>query len=340
MPLVFSKTNASQDLQQLLQTFVELAKEIQIPPIQAVYDPRQLETLFEQTQHTLEEAVSGLQRSQRRQGGIQLHDFGMSEFAIGAELEGGEHPELTEVSTVMGDAVAQTIEQLEAAARGLAVELIHSDPPSLIATCARFKGTLIKSAINLERQHCAHMGTKPTLTHHMDEEGALAVRRAYTSFKRALRPVHADDLTKLEEMIPLMERASQALAALCADASFPRMYYRDRLQSLDLRRRIQLWLEEPTDMAHAEGLRQEVVQMSEGFNGINQRQELKEHDTRQIQELLGRWSNMNENEYLEPEHFDALGALLGRDALLDGWIMERPRISFALLMPALQSVRI
>lgn len=338
MPLEFSSTHQSQDLQQLLATLIERAKALTIPPIQAVYDPRQLETLFENTQRALDEARSGLTRSKRRQA-LQLGDFGMSELAIGSPQESGLAQEPSEHQNLITPAIDQTIAQLDEASSGLEVELIHSDPPSLIATCARIKGTMIKCSVNLERQYCAHIGAKPQLTHHMDEDGALAVRHAYAIFRRSMRALNSDEIHRLEEMTPMMERANEALTTLCAEAIFPRMYYRDRLQSLDLRRRIGLWLDEPTDMATAESLRQEIVGMSESFSAINYRQELVEHDERLVQELLGRWSNIEPREPVTAEHYEAIQPLLGCDPLLDGWIFEQPRLSFALLIPALRSLR-
>ena len=341
MPLVFSTTGPSQDLQQTLQSLVQSAQSISIPPIQAVYDPRQLEALYQQTHQTLEEALGALERAKRRtplkiDAGAIGADFGLGEVMVDPVGLDQEHSEIVNPLT---PSIDQTAQQLRQSAQGLQVELIHADPPSLIGACARVKGSLIKCSVTLERQVCAHTGAKAALTHHMDEEGALAVRHAYAIFRRALRPLHTSELPALEEMLPLMARAKTALDTLCAESIFPRMYYRDRLQSLELRRRVQLWLDEPTDMAVAEALRAELITMSDNFRAINRRQELIEHDQRLLQELLGRWSNIEERSPVEDEHYEAISPLFGCDPLLDSWIVEHPRVSFALMLPALRALR-
>jgi len=134
--------------------------------------------------------------------------------------------------------------------------------------------------------------------------GALAVRRAYAEFRRALAPG-----------VPGLSAAGRSLARLSEGALSRELRISDRVSLARLRRRLTLW-EGSRDPAAGAQLASELMAFGELLGQISQRAELVEHDrvaVARVREALVRGA-------LADEDLAALGRLYGCDPELDAAI--------------------
>lgn len=115
-----------------------------------------------------------------------------------------------------------------------------------------------------------------------DVECALAVRRLYANFRRALRP--ATDESN-EGVLAALRYAAGALAALASEPAYAHVRASDRAPLRRLRDRMLIWARHDRSVSVGLELLEDVTTAADLLRGINRRQELRAHDVASIREL-------------------------------------------------------
>lgn len=326
-PLNLTPLNTPEALQTSLVEIVERAQALAIPPVQAVYDLRQLETLFHDTQHLHEEANSVFDRMQHGHG-LQIGGFGDFFGAPTSQPQGLDE-------TTFAIHGQEAITQIADVAQDLHVEMIHSDPPMLIAQCAKIKGIVIKTCVNIERQVIVDGPHK--LAKYLDEHSAVAIRAAYGLCRWQLRELDPQDELEPSALKEAVHTIALALHTLRQHEIFHKMYYRDRLEVVDLLQRATTLRDMPLIEEDCEALLAQTVRFRDGLAQINHRQELVEHDTALINTLLGQWADRPQDEALGHDDWAAVEPLWGLHEQLDEWIKTKPTKNVGLVIQTLKS---
>lgn len=148
-----------------------------------------------------------------------------------------------------------------------------------------------------------------------DVASGLAVRRLYSSFRRALRdPV--DDSP--EAVLMAVRYAAGAMATMVASPDYPDVRASDRAVLRELRERALRWARGERSVVAGMNLLADLRTCGDLLRGINRRQELREHDHALLEKLrfgpngdLGVW-------------MEAVESLIGIDDTLDE-LIERMR---------------
>lgn len=120
--------------------------------------------------------------------------------------------------------------------------------------------------------------------HHQvaDLAPALAVRRLYATFRRALRaPVDASP----EAVLMAVRYAGGGLAALLTSPDYGEVRAADRIVLRRLRERVLTWARERGSLTEGHRLLADVATTADLLRGINRRQELRAHDLALIAQL-------------------------------------------------------
>jgi hypothetical protein len=183
----------------------------------------------------------------------------------------------------------------------------------------------------------AHGGAPSTL-HVSELTVSLLVRRGYARLAR--------ELTALAEPCPATVRlrlrsAGNLLALFIGDDAYPHLRTLDRALLRSSQRRIRDFLVDPAE-APAAGLRlwRDLQNLTELILGVNQREELVEHDAEAIPRLLDDMAEGADADVLPPALRALLKSLEGRDAGLDALLRRRsPAASIGEVRAALVALR-
>ena len=295
--------------QDALELIVSQANAIVIPPVQAIYDVRQLESLFEQTTGLAERVLLLLSPPQQEPmvGADALGDFFASTPQAPPQAQ----------TAPPNEAETLAVQSIQQISQALQAQNIQSDPPGMITQCARLKGSVIKACVNVER---AHFPTgELRLTHQLDAQRSLGVRAAYAQCRWALLGStpsrrHASD----------MERAARALDALRHSDVFANMYFRDRLMVIALGKRIQEWMRaEQQDEVERRALEKDLEVFMAKMKNINKRQELIEHDIALVEAARKVWKDQQASD-MNAQDWEMLQPLWGLDEEFDVHLRQRP----------------
>lgn len=305
------QTSGAAGRQDALELLVSQANAIVIPPVQAIYDVRQLENLFEQTTGLAERSLLLLNPIQKNPavGADALGDF----FASAP----GTPPVIN--AHVQTEAELLAAEQIRCISQALQAHDIHSDPPSIITQCARVKGSIIKACVNVERAHFPEDELR--LANQLDAQRSLGVRAAYAQCRWTLQGStpsrrHASDL----------ERAARALEALRQNDVFASMYFRDRLMVIALTKRIVEWLNTSSqEEIERRALEKDLAVFVVKMKNINRRQELIEHDIALVQAARKLWQDQQASD-MNAQDWEMLQPLWGLDEDMDAHLRQRPTL--------------
>lgn len=148
-----------------------------------------------------------------------------------------------------------------------------------------------------------------------DLDCGLAVRRVYSTFRRALRrPID----TTPESVAMALRYSGFALVTLFATPEFEKARVSDRKLLRHLQRRILAWARSAQETASGRELLEDAFTSADLLRGINHRQELQEHDRILLRELAKEAGDLDLHRLLP---------LLGLDDKLDGFIERSERTS-------------
>lgn len=145
-----------------------------------------------------------------------------------------------------------------------------------------------------------------------DLDSALAVRRLYATFRRALR-APTDDSP--EAVLAAVRYAGGALAALVTEPDYADVRASDRAVLRALRERALTWARGDRAVLTGQQLLADVETCADLLRGINRRQELRAHDLELITALCADRSGA-------PSWWTQLEALVGLDDVLDAVLAE------------------
>lgn len=149
--------------------------------------------------------------------------------------------------------------------------------------------------------------------HRSDLQSALAVRRLYATFRRALRrPTEATP----EAVLDALRYAAGALAALVSAPEYTEVRASDRALLRRLRERTLAWARRGRPVDAGLQLLDDIWTVADLLRGISGRQELRAHDPGLLQALATGPSGDI------PAWFTRLDALVGLDDALDHAIQE------------------
>lgn len=195
-----------------------------------------------------------------------------------------------------------------------------SDPLSIIGECdgalRRIRRGLGAIALALSRAEAGAgappIAATPDASNELEE--SLRARVAYARFRARLLALAEPGEATLDVRL---RAASGQISVLVGGRLARTLRVRDRLQLLDLQRRILAWTATPAHADEIAGTRlwQDILAFVEMLARVNRRQELVEHDARVVGELLARlrgdgWATDGEARRL-------LRALAGLDDELD-----------------------
>ncbi|MCA9717389.1 MAG: hypothetical protein H6713_00025 [Myxococcales bacterium] len=190
-------------------------------------------------------------------------------------------------------------------------------------------GSLRRLTIVLENSIADHEGLTAALSMMDDVEHALAIRRAYVEFRRALRP--AESPTR-EQVSARLREAAGVIADLFGRDVYAELRASDRIQLHRLQDRLLAWLGGASDFDAERGheLWDDLSTYVELLGRVNLRVELVEHDRTVLTDAISEISNLERASAQVPERlFEVLASLLGRDdrvdQLLGGHVTESAR---------------
>lgn len=188
---------------------------------------------------------------------------------------------------------------------------------TIISACASARRKIIKGAAAIDLAVSQHEGQPPALAGLFETEldRSLAVRRAYTRFRRAVA-AHATPSTTT--VVQAMRAAGVALAVLVGRDIYEDLRVDDRIQLRQLQRQLIGWLQLGNTAPPRLGLK--LWHDLFGFSGvlvqINNRTALREHDRELVGDLLPALQK-SPTELLDPALAGKLKGLGGRDDALD-----------------------
>jgi len=232
------------------------------------------------------------------------------ERALDAALDESEGWTLATVCDVMFLVrleLAQRDERLEQAVRGALQARIVEECDGALRR--------IRKALLTVDQALARADLAPAKLDFASElETSLAVRRTYGQLRRRIRTVGEPAGNRLPAQL---REIGSALAAVVGWRGYPTLRIRDRMQIRDLQRRLLAWFRTTRDDLEGERIWQDIRYFAEMLEHVNQRQELKEHDTLVLERVWQSLSAPSEHEHVEPSSLSALAALEGLDDELD-----------------------
>jgi hypothetical protein len=149
------------------------------------------------------------------------------------------------------------------------------------------------------------------MTLQSDLASAIAVRRLYARFRRALRRPEGPSP---EAVLGALRYAAGALATLVASREYVELRASDRALLRRLRERVFAWSRDINQVELGLQLLDDIWTAADLLRGINRRQELHAHDRRRIANLLS-WASGDADTWLAE-----LEPLLGLDDTLDAMI--------------------
>jgi len=152
-------------------------------------------------------------------------------------------------------------------------------------------------------------------------QGSLLVRRAYSKFRARLLEGGVPGVGELQQR---MRAAGTHIAMLVGWPAYPLFRIRDRLQLRELQQRILAWLRGGPNAGEVEGLRlwRDLVSFVEMLAQISRRQELVEHDSKLVGDLLARLRavDLSTAGFVDESMDRLVRPLEGLDEELDGFL--------------------
>jgi hypothetical protein len=166
----------------------------------------------------------------------------------------------------------------------------------------------------------------------VDLDTALAVRRLYADFRRALRPPLEETA---EGVLTALRYAACALAVMTSSPVYAKARVTDRALLRRLHQRLVAWARAGKAMQEGLELLGDIRTSAELLRGINRRQELREHDHNLIRESSVVPSDVS-------AWFERLRALRGfdeqLDVLLEGFSQRRTAVLVDAILSRLLSL--
>ncbi|RYZ04871.1 MAG: hypothetical protein EOO73_22105 [Myxococcales bacterium] len=177
-----------------------------------------------------------------------------------------------------------------------AIRKLHRVLYAVMAGAERLRGASLQGTEPLRRRLGAEL------------ESALAVRRLYVSFRRALRRPENDSR---EAVLTALRYAAGGLATIAASPHYHSVRLSDRTLLLHQRDRLLDWAHAGKPTQAGVQLLEDLFTCADLLKDINRRQELRAHDLRLIRELVGDTTREREDWLLKLER------LAGLDGELD-----------------------
>ncbi len=193
----------------------------------------------------------------------------------------------------------------------------NTDELVIITAAMATLGSLRRLTIVLENAIASHEGLTAALSMMDDVEHALAIRRAYIEFRRALRPERSPTR---EQVSTRLREAAGVIADLFGRDIYAELRASDRIQLHRLQDRLLAWLGGASNFDPERGheLWDDLSTYVELLGRVNLRVELVEHDRAILADALGEISNAETAPERIPERlFEVLESLLGRDDRVD-----------------------
>ncbi len=154
-------------------------------------------------------------------------------------------------------------------------------PLELIAACGSVLRNLNRTLTAVHLAICERRALTPTMSLERELAIALEVRAAYTKFRMEIEEAHAAWQPDEREPGPALLRAATTIAKLTGRDIFSRLRLQDRIPLRNLQERILAWRTSgAADPVDARRLWQDLYAFTQLLQGVNQRQELLEHDRR------------------------------------------------------------
>lgn len=203
----------------------------------------------------------------------------------------------------------QRLERLERLVSG-------SHPWAIVGECdgalRRIRKALTAIDRGLER---AGVG-KARLDFSSELENSLEVRRAYGKLRTRVRAIGAP---KPETFYVQVRAIGTALATVVGWAGYQNLRVRDRLQLRELQRRLLDWFRSEREVTAGQRVWEDIDAFVTMLADVNQRQELREHDSRLAHEGLGKVL-VAPSQPVSKELFERLKRLEGLDDESDALI--------------------
>jgi hypothetical protein len=223
--------------------------------------------------------------------------------------------EICDLAFLTGSQVRYCLGQLE-------TSIASQEPLQMVTRADDAIRRLRRGLIPLENALGEFEGVAPPIRVWWDLEISLRIRRLYFALRRrVLKEQRVETLEQVEERLALVSRHF-------ADARSSEIYrflrIDDRIQMRSLYRRIVLWMKD-AERSPVVGWRlwQDLTSFVQLLTGVNNRQELQEHDQRVIARAFRELAAVESPPEVVPE--DLLGELeyvLGRDDDLDELILS------------------
>ena len=162
--------------------------------------------------------------------------------------------------------------------------------PASVLTSAAGSGIrhVIKATCAVESVYAESYGLVPRLDPRTFLERSLAVRRAYTAFRMALKGIDT------QGCLAGIERARLAIQDIVIGPSFRNTRWSDRSEFLALSLRLGAWLSESNDSEEAGRLLGDVCGFAAVLADINRREELLQHDIRLLPRVIDQLEALSE----------------------------------------------
>jgi hypothetical protein len=160
---------------------------------------------------------------------------------------------------------------------------------------------------------------KAQLDYASELEISLGVRRAYGKLRARVKAIGEPSG---DAIYAQLRAIGTALATVVGWKGYSSLRVRDRMQMRELQRRLLEWFRTERDPVHGHRLWQDIDCFVRMLADVNQRQELREHDARVIEQA---WARVSADEVLSRETLQSLESLEGLDDELDALLVADER---------------
>lgn len=209
-------------------------------------------------------------------------------------------------------------EQLGEASAGLA-EGERSE--GVLIAAAACLNKIRQAASAIDRALAKVEGTEATLYEAVEVRSALAARKEYARFRRAVLgagpPAEA-------ELAKRLQVTFVAFVRLRAKRIYLELRLGDRRELESMQQRVEAWLhrDEPRDLVEGRRLWQDCVGLAELLKDVNRRSELLDHDREAVMRLRSTLRALGSVRRIPSSLILQAGVLLGRDDQLDTLILD------------------
>lgn len=221
----------------------------------------------------------------------------------------------------ISDLAFLTRSQMRVCLSALEAAIDSQDPLKMVARADDAIRRLRRGLIPLENALGEFEGVAPPIRVWFDLEISLRIRSLYSALRRR---VLADGHPTADQLRGRLEVVTRHLAELRSAEIYRFLRIDDRVQMRALYRRAVVWLNQPDDPDAAGGrhLWQDLTSFVELLRGVNNRQELREHDRLVLERACRIMADeARAPETVEGELLEELRNVVGRDDELDALVL-------------------